>query len=38
MSNTSEDENPGFLGDIFEISDLIENYEIYQKGKKYNVL
>lgn len=38
MSNTTEDEKPGFLGDIFEISDLIENYEIYQKGKKYNVL
>ena len=37
MSNTSKNEKGGFLGNIYEISDIIENFETYKKVKKYNI-
>jgi hypothetical protein len=37
INNTNADQSPGFLGDIDDIVDAIDNFKIYVKTKKYNL-
>ncbi|MCK9417293.1 hypothetical protein M0Q97_11655 [Candidatus Dojkabacteria bacterium] len=37
ITNMDEDQNPGFIGDKYDIAEVINNFEFYMKSKKYNI-
>ena len=37
IDNTDENESPGFKGDMYDIAEVIDNFKLYTKIKKYNI-